>query len=314
MIARLRALRGWLDRKEVGTSLALFRIATGLVVLYTLVPMRWLDVDVLVYADAAAGGYRVTQSSNPLVWLAGGATAAGVVRLCWAGIAAATLLTLGLGGRVTAFVTLQLLIALFRLNGDAGGGHDRFMTNALWLLVLGDATATLSLDCRRRTGAWTSAALVSAWPRYLAVYQLVVVYTTTGLQKVGVDWMPWGDWAALYKALLLPSWRRIDMSWIGPFYPLLQLGTVTTQIFEIGAWVWILAAWYRHTRTRPGRLRAWSNRHDLRALWALLGLGLHLAIHAFMNVGPFSWISLSFYVNLWHPDEWAARWRRWRRT
>ena len=64
-------------------------------------------------------------------------------------------------------------------------GDDRLLTNALWLLVLSRSTATLSLDCRLRTGQWVSSVLVPAWPRYLALYQLVLVYGTTGLQKLG---------------------------------------------------------------------------------------------------------------------------------
>lgn len=303
-------LWGVLQRREVGTSLALFRIAAGLCVLTIMLPMVATGVHHLVLADVTDGGYRSVAKDLWIVNLLGGPTAAGIDRLCALLAVAATLLVLGLGGRLTALLTLALTLAFFRLNPGSGGGHDRLLTNALWLLVLARSTATLSLDSRIRTGRWTSDARVAAWPRYLAVYQLVVVYTATGVQKLGVDWMPWGGFAALYKALLMPTWRRYDMDWVAWVYPLTQLGTVLTLLFEIGAPVFLLAAFYRDTRTRPGRLRAFSNRVDLRLVWALIGVGLHLGIHAFMNVGPFSWVTLSFYACLWHPDEWRALGRR----
>lgn len=302
-------LGGVLAREEAGTSLALLRIGAGLCVLHIVVPMSQTGAWKLVMLDAAHGGYRGL-TPNWLASLLGGATPEGarnlLVLLGLSGLA----LTLGLGGRLTALVTGQALIAFFGLHTGAGGGHDRLLTNAIWLLVLGRASETLSLDCWLRTRRLRSERPVAAWPRWLAVWQLVVMYTATGLQKVGVDWTPWGGFTALYKALLMPNWRRWDMDWIAPFFPLTQLGTALTLVFEIGAPVWLLALWYRETRARPGRLRAWMNRVDLRSVWVGMGVALHAGIHLFMNVGPFSFVTLSYYACLYHPDEWRALARR----
>jgi hypothetical protein len=300
-----------LARQEDGTSLALFRIGVGLCLLHVTVPMLLTGVHGALLVDVSWGGYRKLAPDHWLPGVLGGATPEAVEVLVWGTLACGVLLVLGLGGRLTSFVALQFAMGLFSLNRSAGGGHDRLVTNALWLLVLGNATATLALDAWLRRGRFTSPRPVSAWPRWLGVWQLVLMYTTTGLQKVGADWMPWGGFAALYKALLMPSWQRSsDMRWLGEVYPLTQAATVGTLIFEAGAAVWLLAAWYRHTRTRPGRLRAWCNRVDLRRLWALAGVGLHLGIAHFMDVGVFSWITLSFYACLWSPDEWRAAGRR----
>lgn len=301
----LAALWGWVARTEQGTALALFRIGLGLCVLNVVLPMLWTGVHTLLLVDVSDGGYRSIKG-DWLVGLLGGPTQAGVGRLGALTAAFGLLLTLGLGGRATALGALLCCISLFKLNPSAGGGHDRLLTNALWLTVLAESTATLSLDCWRRTRRFTSDRLVPAWPRFLAVYQIVAVYTATGTQKLGVDWMPWGGFNAVYKALMMPSWRRFDMSWLGPFYPLTQLASAMTLVFEWGAVVWLLSAWFRDTRDRPGWLRATFNRLDLRAVWALMGVGMHLGIQLFMNVGPFSWVTLSFYACLWHPDEWRA--------
>ena len=305
----LAALWGWVGRTERGTSLALFRIGLGLCVLNVVLPMLWTGVHELLLVDLSDGGYKAIKG-DWLVDLLGGPTRLGVGRLGLLTGASGLLLALGLGGRFTALITLLCCVSLFKLNPAVGGGHDRLLTNALWLTVLAESTATLSLDCLLRTRRLTSERLVPAWPRFLAVYQIVVVYVATGMQKVGVDWMPWGGFSAVYKALLMPSWRRFDMSWLGPFYPLTQLASAMTLVFEWGTPVWLLSAWFRDTRLRPGWLRATFNRLDLRALWALMGLGMHLGIQLFMNVGPFSWVTLSFYAGLWHPDEWRAGWER----
>lgn len=305
----LALISGWVARREPGTSLALFRIGLGLCVLYVTLPMMALGVQHLVLTDVASGGYREIKG-DWLVGLLGGPTREGVDRLCWLTTGAGLLVALGLGGRVSALLALFSCVSLFRLSPEAGGGHDRLLTNGLWLTALAESTATLSLDCLVRTRRLVSERLVAAWPRYLAVFQLVVMYTATGMQKVGVDWMPWGGFKAVYKALLMPSWMRFDMDWLGPFFPLTQVASVLTLVFEWGAGVWLLAAWYRDTRDRPGRLRAQFNRLDLRLVWALMGVCMHAGIHLFMNVGPFSYVTLSFYACLWHPDEWARAGRR----
>lgn len=304
MIERRTGVGERLLRREAGTSLALFRIGVGLSVLAVVVPMFITGAHELVLVDRSDGGYTTTHANWLLEWL-GGPTRRGIARLLALATTCGLALTLGLGGRVTAFVTLQLCIALNGLNTDASGGANKLLVNALWLAVLGDTTRTLSLDCWIRRRRLTSDEQVAAWPRFLAVYQLVVMYTVTGLQKLaGVAWTPWGDLAAVYQVLLQPSYRRLDMQWIAPLYPLLQLASVLTLIFEIGAGVWLLAAWYRDTRERPGRLRALFNRLDVRLIWALMGITMHSLISLFMNVGPFTLVTLSFYACLWHPGAW----------
>jgi len=303
-----------LAHREAGTSLALFRIAMGLAVLYTLVPIISNGVLQPLFMDLSAGGFRPLRPDNWLVEALGGATQPVVTGLFATGILSGLCLVLGLGGRLTALVALQVMMAIFALNPASGGGHDRLHTNGLWLLVLAPSTATLSLDARlfgpdRR---FVSQRPVAAWPRYLAIYQLVIVYGTTGIQKLSQEWMPWGDFTALYYALLAPSWQRWDTSFIG--HPAVffgtQLGTAITWLWETLAPIWLLAFWFRATRDRPGRLRAAFNRVDLRSWWAAFGIALHCILWATMNLGPFSLVTMGFYLCLWHPDEYAALWRR----
>lgn len=298
--------------REPATPLALFRVAVATVVLTSTLHLVGSGVVPLVLFDDAHGGMTSLKPSN-LQWNTLGLahTPDVVWGIVWAVVALSALLAVGLGGRVTAFALLQACLLLFAINPMSGGGHDKLLTNALWLLVLSPATATLSVDCRLRTGAWWSTRPVVAWPRYLAVLQICLVYTLTGVQKLGSEWLPWGGWSALYYSLLLPSWSRWPIAgWLGWAYPLTQLGTAVTWLWESSFLVVLLAFWFRATRERPGRLRALSNRVDLRAVYLVVGVVMHLGIFAFMNVGPFSWAAMSFYVAAFHHDEWSALWRR----
>lgn len=295
--------------REAATSLAAFRVLVGLVVAQTFADMLHKDVVIALWTLPAAGGYRVTEAAHPLWALLGGAGAPQVEGAVWAGLGVGLALALGLGGRLTALVALQLCIALFNLNSATGGGHDKLITNALWLLVLAPATATHSLDCRLRTGRWVSAAPQLAVVRYLAIVQITVVYVATGLQKLGSEWFPWGGYKALYYALLAPSWARGDTAWVADAFLFTQIGTALTWLWELTWWMVPLALYLRATRTHPGRLRALSNRLDLRALYLLIGVSVHVGIALTMDVGPFSWISLAYYAAALHPDEWPRAWR-----
>jgi hypothetical protein len=304
-----------LAHKEPATPLALFRIAVAAILLGTFSDMVLTGVVPPVWFDVDQGGAYSLRGGQWLVAALGGATPEAVWPLLGLSMLGSLLLLLGLGGRVTAFVVLQGCIALFSINPSAGGGHDKLLTNALWLLVLSPATATLSLDARIRTGAWRSDRAVAAWPRYIAIFQIALVYGLTGIQKLGAEWMPWGGFSALYYSLLLPSWARFDLSFIAWIYPLTQLATALTWIWEV-TWPSVLLAFYfRATWQRPGHLRALSNRLDWRRLYVLIGIGVHLGIWATMNVGPFSFASMAFYLCLFHHDEYTAlaqRLRGWR--
>jgi hypothetical protein len=290
-----------LAEREPGTSLALFRIACGLCLLGSVGSVAWHGLVPVLWLGPSDGGY--TTPSTPWLFRHLGGVHPGTV---WPVVAGTLLcglaLAAGLGGRLTPFLALQGYLALWGLNGDALGGYDWLLTNALWLLVLSRSTATLALDCRLWTGAWSSAELVPAWPRYLAIYQIVLVYWSTGMHKLSAFWTPAGGYSALYYILQEPNWQRWDMSWLAWVYPLTQVATALSWLWEVTAPLLLLVLWYRRTADRPGRLRALCNRLPLRGLWMLVGLSVHLGIALFMNVGPFSWISLSYYLCLFRPE------------
>ncbi len=305
---------GLLRHREVGTGLALLRILVGLILLRELVGPIWYGCVDLLWFTIEDGGYRAAKGGSGWRWLLlGGYSPAAVYTMLATGIVASICTTLGVFGRLAPLVGLQAFIALTRLNSSAGGGDDYLVQNMLWVLVLADATATGSLAAKRRTGVYWPEVKVAAWPRYLVIVQLIVMYTSTGFQKMSHHWVPWGDLSALWYALLQPSWQRFDLSELPPsVFVLTQAATLGTWLFEVGAPVLWLAFWYRYTRDRPGTVRRWFNRLDIRSWFLLFGLGMHAGIFILMDVGAFSLISVATYTCAYHADEYRALVRRFR--
>lgn len=313
MRRRWAAVVAWTSHREAGTSLALFRMLVAAVVLYSLLSVASAGLVDALWVDRAHGGMQRIRG-NPLLRLIGGATPGNVWLLFGVALGSALALGTGLLGRASAFLLLQSYYALYTTNGLATGGYDMLISNALWLLVLGDSTATLSLDCRRRHGAWTSDDPVLAWPRHALIWQLVLLYFFTGVQKVSAPWTPGGGYTALYYVAHDPTWLRFASFWSDWMLFPSQVATAVTWHWEHSAILLPIVYHYRNTSERPGRVRAAVNRFDLRKPWAAVGVGMHVGILLLLNVGPFSLISLAYYVCLWRPDELEAALARIRRS
>lgn len=296
-------LKKWGTTREQATTLAVFRIAMGACLVWTVATVIQADLVPILWVSEEEGGYRALGASFWLVRLLGGPTVQTMMGLAWIALGSGVCLMMGIGGRWTPFVALQSFMAVSDINAHAGGSYDELLSNALWILVLAPATETLSLDCRIQSGRWRSNRLIFAWPRYLIMFQIVLVYWTTGVQKVSAYWVPGGDFSALYFILQQPSWHRFDMTWLAWVFPMTQVATAVTWFWEVLSPIWLLAMWYRYTAERPGTVRMWFNRLDVRLWYAVMGLIFHIIIFSLMDVGPFSPISVGFYICFWHPTE-----------
>lgn len=272
-----------LNTRESGAAIAFVRIAVGLSLLLLLVPFVCTDAgrDVVVFsfADDDVGGYR-NLSGTPFINLLGGPTPAVLHGLLLTALIAAVCMVLGVFGRVPVLVAAVCTRVVFLQNGDVSGGGDSLLGNALFLLLLADCTHTFSLDCRLRTGRFVDVTPVMAWPRRLAVLQLAVIYTTTGLQKlVSTAWTPFDGFSALYQILQSPQWTRfphlIDDAHGWLVVPAM-LGSIVTIVWEVFFFVVLLRPRWR-----------WA--------FAVTGVGLHIGIALLMEVGVFSWLSLALY-------------------
>jgi hypothetical protein len=299
----------WVERvaaTEGATSMALFRIGLGLSTLLTVGTVLLRGLVPVLWFDEIDGGTRALGQGPWLVALLGGPEPAVVWAIVGGAMLGGLLVTLGLGGRFGALLALVCASNAVGMNGHAGGSYDDLLTNGLWLLVLSGGHRTLSLDARLRTGRWWPDVQILAFPRWLAAWQLVLMYCTTGLQKVSAYWVPGGDASALYYILQQPEWHRFDMSWLAYVFVLTQVATTATWLWEVSAPVWMLAIGFSAEPERPGALRRWFRRLHVRTLYAVVGIGMHLVIFLTMDVGPFTPLSLAFYVTTVHPWEWDA--------
>lgn len=300
--------RAWVDATsatESGTSLAFFRIAIGLCVLLTLGSVVAAGLVDVLWVDAAHGGVLSLEGSW-LVRLLGGPTPAVSHGLVGVGLLAGCALVVGLGGRLAALIALVTVQALVDINPYAGGSYDQLLQNALWLLVLCPGSHTLSLDRRLTSGSWTTDVPIGLWCRGLVAFQLVLVYTSTGWQKLSAYWTPGGDFSALYYILQQPGWQHGDMRWLAWAFPLTQLGTAATWFWEVSNPIWLVALVLAEHPERAGRVRTWFRRLHLRWLYLGLGVVFHVLILLTMNVGPFGPISLAYYTAMVRPSEWEA--------
>ena len=303
-----------MDTREHPAALAALRIAMGLAALYTVLHDQ--SVAEMVWLGPEHGGYRDLGDGPWQVQRLGGLTPQTLHLLQGGALVGALMLLLGLLPQVGALLCLQAELALNSINGHAGGSYDELLTNGLWIMVFAQSAATASVWCRLRTGRWRAAegVTVPAWPRYLMVLQLVMLYASTGTQKLSSHWLPGGDLGALYYILQQPSWGRFsDMTWLAWAFPVTQLMTLSVWLFEVGgAPLLLLALWARGNRTRAGPLPRLLTRLRYRDLFVAFGLSMHVGIHVLMEVGPFSIISVAMYPALLSGAEWrqlAARLR-----
>lgn len=302
--------------RELGTSIALFRVLLAATELVNLWLLSNEQVFQAIWFPRADGGLTNPTAHHWLYALLGGFSAQSVTtlyHLCWVG---AGLTLVGFGGGISLLLCQQSHVALRSLNENASGGYDSLIAVGLLLLALARPTVTLSLDCWLLRRKWTSAILVSAWPRALIVFQLLFMYTVTGVQKVGHSWTPFGGYTAMHYVLNDSTWLRTDLGALPWLFDIpARIATFVTWHWEQLSFLLFFHWYYRYGNTASSHWFGRTfRRFDLRVPWALTGLFMHLGILALLDVGPFSLVSLSYYVCLWGPkthQRHAARFTAW---
>lgn len=311
-------MRGWFarwvrlwSRRETGEALALVRIAVPLVILYDLGETALHGLVRALWAPIEEGGIGPASYADPVctfyAWF--GASAASAYALFALTCLSAVSLALGLFSRSSALVLLFGYAQLGLLSPDADRGIDTLLRNVLVILVVAQSGATLSLDARRATGRFLSGRRVPAFPRYLIVAQLVVLYFFAGMLKQSANWSVEGGYAALFMVLHKPHFVSIQLphDLLVRLYPLTQVGTFATVTWERAALLLPVLLYLRSTAARPGRLRKLVNRARLLELWVGMGVFFHLALAVLLALGMFPWGCLALYPALAAPRT-LARW------
>ena len=129
---------GWCTSTEAGTTLAAVRMAMGLLIFIDMVTLISSGIGFSLFSPLKDGGMAGNEPRNPIVEFLGGPSLSMTANLLWGGLCTSAALIAGLGGRLTSFLMLQILILLQSFSPDVCAGYDRLFTNALWLLVLGN--------------------------------------------------------------------------------------------------------------------------------------------------------------------------------
>ncbi|MEO0448157.1 MAG: HTTM domain-containing protein, partial [Verrucomicrobiota bacterium] len=244
-----------LEHREGAEALALCRMMAGLGLLGSVLVIVPHGMVGILWTDESHGGYRSLgeDKSSLLAWcLVAGCFVAGIG------------LVLGWRSRWMAFAGLAGWNAIIHLNPHDGSAYDSLLTNQLLLLGLSGAGVTCSLDARREEGSWLSSREIPQWPRAVMVVQLLVCYVSTGVQKIGSQWLPGGDLSALHYVLQDPFWARWNLSPVleqASAMGVTQVGTGLSWWFEVLAPLWGVAVWrrFRGPETRWGwRVAFWG--------------------------------------------------------
>jgi hypothetical protein len=310
LVQRLRGaadvyVRFWAQR-ETAECLALVRICVALVVASDLLQVARLGLVNALMAPIEDGGIGPASHAEPTValygWLGASPISAGV--LFGLTLGAALALGVGFHSRISALLLMLLSAQLSQLCPAGDRGIDVLLRNVLCLLACSGAGATWSIDALREHGGFAPRVLVAAWPRYLLIAQLVLLYFWAGALKQGSAWTSLGGYSAMFQVLHQPHYTRFALphAALVASYPLLQAATCATVWFERAAPVIPMLLWLRATRERGGWLRSIVLRAHLFELWVCTGLFFHLSLALLMELGIFPWGCLALYPAWLRPD------------
>lgn len=291
---------GLWSHEERPTVLAIVRILLSLVVLSDFLTLDHLGLTEVLFTPQEVGGFPDVADRVPVPELYRWFTPdPSVARAAWWGVVGA-IGAFGLGFLTplsgAVFVLLSAQLAQVLPLGDRG--IDMMIRNVVCILCLSGCGRVWGVDAR----LFGRLDRAPAWPRHLLVLQIAAMYFLAGIQKTALSWTPLGGYSALFLVLQDPSIARHDFGWLREVYPLTQLASFATVCFEYTACLVPLVYWFRVTRTRPGRLRAWFNTHRPLRAWLVVGVLLHLGIAATMALGIFPWAMLALYPAFFHPD------------
>jgi hypothetical protein len=301
------------DQREPATPLAVTRICVGLVVLLDLLIAKYQGAVPALWSAPPLGlAWGANSDPAPLAkrWL--GASPHSAELLWGIAVAAALLMTLGALHRVAGLVLTVALIELARLEPD-GDAIDQLLRVVVPILALSRANACLSLDAWfwRKRGK-PPPENVPAWPRYLLVLQLLWMYFSAAQNRLDPAWYPHGGFSAISKVLGDPHFARFAPGTLRRIYPLTQLATALTMVFEGSAplmllWLWLDPA---SGELRGGKFGALTRTLHVRWVWMALGASLHVGIIFTMQLGIFPFGMLALYPLLVRAEEYervAAR-------
>lgn len=211
-------------------------------------------------------------------------------------------LTLAMIGKWTRFTTVLSVILLFSFherNLLPLGGGDTVLRNIGFLLAVAPEIRAFSIDrLRQQWKQWSTnrtllpPLTMSIWPYRLLLWQLILIYVTSGWDKVtGTMWLNGTAVASAFHHMHFaryPLWIMDLASIPSPVFGYFTL------VFEF-AWLGLLLP-----RRIVGKI---LQPHALRRALIVCGILFHGGIFVFMDVGSFSLAIMAAYLGLLRDDD-----------
>jgi len=197
-------------------------------------------------------------------------------------LVSAVAMTVGWHSRLAALIVFVLILSFEVRSPYIFNSGDSLIRIEALFLALSPCGAALSLDQRRRTGAFWTAQVRAPWPLRLMQIQLTLIYLATF--QVRMTGEKWPNGTALSYALRLEDMLIIPApQWITTSALLMNIATWGTLVTEllIGILVW-------NRRCRPVVLAA--------------GVVLHSTIMVTVAVGFFTPAMFVLYLAFCSPD------------
>ncbi|OGJ70236.1 hypothetical protein A3G69_02135 [Candidatus Peribacteria bacterium RIFCSPLOWO2_12_FULL_53_10] len=212
-------------------------------------------------------------------------------------LAALSCTIIGWKTRISSTAAAVLLFSFHERNLLPLGGGDTVLRNFGFLLMIAPQISAFSLDRARKqwkqweeTKTLLAPLTMSIWPWRLLLWQFIVIYIFSGLDKSSGNM--WLQGTAVASALHHPHFARWPMSVMDIVSILSPLLSYATLVFEFG---WLLMFVPRSLVADLPQLCA---PHSVRRALLLGGVLFHGGIFVLMDVGSFSIAMLSGYFGL----------------
>lgn len=239
-------------RPTLPHTLAVMRILTGMMVLYTLAVWT-IDFDAFIGGEVLSPSYRgnLFQNSTEAMWAWSHFDWLPAVLMMPAhGLAmiAVVCFTIGWQTRVFAWVTAALVISYANRATGALFGLDQILAFLTLYLAISRSGDVMSVDRRLSNARQDSDAAVPRRCRNtiatrLMQIHLCIVYLFAGLGKCQGE--TWWNGEAIWGAFASYEYQTLDMTFMADQMPLVAVATMLTLAWEVG---YAALIWPRLTR------------------------------------------------------------------
>ncbi len=211
---------------------------------------------------------------------------------------------LGLRARVSTIITCLLLFSFQERNPMILAGGEALLRVVGFLLMIAPGISAFSLDrAKFQLKSWTKnkerlpPLQMPMWPYRLLLWQLIVLYITSGWDKLSGDM--WWNGTAIEAVLRLETFTE---PWAEPVIPFLSAQTLAlSRLTVLYEWTWFVLLIPAVLWKRIG-----FTAHGIKRVVLFFGVIFHTGIAIVMSVGTFPYAIMAAYLGLLHEKDHEA--------